>query len=133
MLRFVFYEERLKLKCAIIIQKRLQMLIEEIKKEIVQHLKPLNLDKIILFGSHAYGEPHQDSDIDLYVVTKDDFIPQSWREKNKLYSQVISKIRHIVQEYPTDLIVHTKKMHENFLKLNSQFSKEINSKGIRLL
>jgi len=107
--------------------------IEEIKSDIVQHLKPLNLDKIILFGSYAYGQPHQDSDIDLYVVTKDEFIPQTWREKNEIYSKVISQIRHIVQEYPTDLIVHTKKMHEKFLEINSQFAKEITSKGIQLL
>ena len=107
--------------------------IEEIKKEIIQHLKPLNLDKVILFGSHAYGTPHQDSDIDLYVVTKDDFIPQSWQEKHKIYTKVISEIRHIVQQYPTDLIVHTKTMHEKFMEINSQFAKEINSKGIQLL
>jgi predicted nucleotidyltransferase len=25
-------------------------------------------DKIILFGSHAYGTPHEDSDMDLLVV-----------------------------------------------------------------
>src|SRR5258708_29591629 len=25
-------------------------------------------DKIILFGSHAYGEPHADSDVDLLVI-----------------------------------------------------------------
>ena len=25
-------------------------------------------DKIILFGSHAYGTPHQDSDVDILVV-----------------------------------------------------------------
>ncbi|SMP87795.1 Nucleotidyltransferase domain-containing protein [Epsilonproteobacteria bacterium SCGC AD-308-E02] len=50
--------------------------IEALKHEIVERLKPLDLDKIILFGSYAYGTPNEDSDIDLYVVTKDDFIPQ---------------------------------------------------------
>jgi len=111
----------------------LMLNIEEIKKEIIQHLKPLNLDKVILFGSHAYGSPHKDSDIDLYIVTKDDFIPQTWREKHKIYTQVISAIRHIAQQYPTDLIVHTRKMHEKFIQLNSQFANEINTKGIELL
>jgi predicted nucleotidyltransferase len=28
-------------------------------------------EKIILFGSHAYGIPHKDSDYDFYVVLKD--------------------------------------------------------------
>jgi len=38
--------------------------IEQIKSEIVDRLKPLNPNKIILFGSYAYGTPHQDNDID---------------------------------------------------------------------
>jgi len=29
-------------------------------------------EKIILFGSHAYGEPRKDSDYDFFVVLKDD-------------------------------------------------------------
>ncbi|HRF57283.1 MAG TPA: nucleotidyltransferase domain-containing protein [Campylobacterales bacterium] len=28
---------------------------------------------MILFGSYTYGTPDENSDIDLYVVTKDDF------------------------------------------------------------
>ena len=42
--------------------------IEEVKKEIIERLKPLNPDKIILFGSYAYGTPNEDSDIDLFLV-----------------------------------------------------------------
>lgn len=45
--------------------------IEDIKVEIVKRLKPLNPDKIILFGSYAYGTPNEDSDIDLFLL-KDD-------------------------------------------------------------
>jgi predicted nucleotidyltransferase len=54
--------------------------IEKIKIEIVEKLKPLEPLKIILFGSYAYGTTHQDSDIDLYVVTNDNYIPQSFDE-----------------------------------------------------
>ena len=42
--------------------------IEKIKVEIVERLKPLDPDKIILFGSYAYGTPNEDSDIDLFLV-----------------------------------------------------------------
>jgi len=55
--------------------------IESIKLEIIKRLEPLNLDKVILFGSYAYGTPNIDSDIDLYVVTKDEYTPQNWKEK----------------------------------------------------
>ena len=44
-------------------------------------LIPLHVKKIILFGSYAKGTPHQDSDIDLFVVTDDDFIPGSFAQK----------------------------------------------------
>ncbi|MDD2369296.1 MAG: nucleotidyltransferase domain-containing protein [Sulfuricurvum sp.] len=42
--------------------------IEVIKHEIVERLKTLDPDKIILFGSYAYGNPREDSDIDLFLV-----------------------------------------------------------------
>ncbi len=45
--------------------------IEKIKIEIVERLKPLSPNKIILFGSYAYGTPNEESDIDLFLL-KDD-------------------------------------------------------------
>ena len=103
--------------------------IEEIKSEIIKRLKTLNPEKIILFGSYAYGTPTKDSDIDLYVVTNDDFIPETWREKMNIKLRFSKKIRDIKEIYDIDLIVHTKKMYKKFLKLNSMFAKEIFSKG----
>jgi predicted nucleotidyltransferase len=34
--------------------------------------KTVDCEKIYLFGSYAYGEPHKDSDLDFYVVIPDD-------------------------------------------------------------
>ena len=107
--------------------------IAKIEREIVERIGPLSPDKIILFGSYAKGTPNEDSDIDLYVVTNDDFIPQSWQEKNRIYLGVSRKIRDLRKQVPIDLIVHTKKMHEKFIELDSFFSREINQEGIRLL
>ena len=45
--------------------------IEKLKPLIIERLKPLNPNKIILFGSYAYGTPNEDSDIDLFLL-KDD-------------------------------------------------------------
>ena len=42
--------------------------IEVLKHEIVERLMPLDPEKIILFGSYAYGTPNEDSDIDLFLV-----------------------------------------------------------------
>jgi len=42
--------------------------LEELRTLIVERLKPLNPDKIILFGSFAYGNPNDESDIDLFLL-----------------------------------------------------------------
>ena len=103
--------------------------IEQLKKEIVNKLKPLNPEKIILFGSYAYGKPHKGSDIDLYVVSSDDFLPKSWKEKMQIKLKFSKALRELKQEYDIDLITHTKKMYEKFLELDSMFSREILHKG----
>ena len=107
--------------------------IENIQNEILNALKPLHLDKVILFGSYAYGTPHKNSDIDLYIVTNDEYIPQSYKEKRALVWKVSQKILDIRKRYAIDLLVHTKKMHEKFIELQSSFSKEILEKGRVLL
>ncbi len=107
--------------------------IEEIKLEIIENLKPLKPNKIVLFGSYAYGHPHEESDIDLYVVTNDDFIPQSWDEKNQLYLKVARALRDLRKNIAIDLIVHSKKMYEIFKETNSSFFKYDISRGINLI
>ena len=39
--------------------------LKEVVKRIVQAVNP---EKIVLFGSYAYGYPHEDSDLDLLVI-----------------------------------------------------------------
>ena len=39
-------------------------------KELIINAMPV--EQIYLFGSYAYGTPHKDSDLDLYVVLKDE-------------------------------------------------------------
>ena len=103
--------------------------IENIKLEIIKQLKPLNPYKIILFGSYAYGTPTKDSDIDLYIVSNDDFIPLNWKKKMQIKLKFSKALREIKKQYDIDLITHTKKMYEKFLDLDSMFSREIRTKG----
>ena len=42
--------------------------IEKLKLEIIERLKPLNPNKIILFGSYAYGQPNNDRISDLISI-----------------------------------------------------------------
>ena len=44
----------------------------ELEKEIVRRIvEALHPVRIYLFGSHGYGMPHPDSDVDLLVVVRD--------------------------------------------------------------
>ncbi|MEM3434097.1 MAG: nucleotidyltransferase domain-containing protein [Candidatus Methanomethyliaceae archaeon] len=52
--------------------------IEELKREIMEWLRPLDPERVILFGSYASSNPREDKDIDLYVATKDDFVPANY-------------------------------------------------------
>lgn len=109
------------------------MELEEIKEELKRRLKPLDPESVILFGSFAYGNPNPDSDLDLYVVTKDNFIPKNFQEKMEIHKTVSMLILDIMMRVPVDLIVHTKSMYIKFMNLNSCLSSEIIQKGIILI
>lgn len=106
--------------------------IDRLKEKIVERLKPLNPHKIIVFGSYANGDPSEESDIDLYIVTNDDYVPQNWKEKSQIYLQFSKKLRDLQKEIPIDLIVHTKAMHEKFIDSNSSFYRHSILGGQRL-
>ena len=44
--------------------------VETVKSQIVKALVPLKPEKIILFGSYAYGIPNEDSDLDICIIQK---------------------------------------------------------------
>src|ERR1700722_20589940 len=56
-------------------------------------------DKIILFGSYAYGTPHTDSDVDLLVVMP---------TRNQ-HDQAVRIRWRLAAPFPVDLIVRTPK------------------------
>ncbi len=104
--------------------------IDELKQAILERLRPLDPERVILFGSYAYGNPTEDSDIDLYVVTKDDFVPASYREKRDLVRRVSEAILDLRMQVSIDLIVHTRKMSEMFFQRGGFFAEEIREKGV---
>jgi predicted nucleotidyltransferase len=97
--------------------------------EIIERIKETNPEKIILFGSYAYGEPSDFSDLDILVVTADEIIPSSFEEKSQIYLRISKTISEIKKEFPVDLIVHTKPMHQRFIDNNSLFARELLTRG----
>jgi len=49
-----------------------QNLFNEIVQRIVTALQP---EEIYLYGSHAYGHPREDSDVDLFIIVGDSSLP----------------------------------------------------------
>jgi predicted nucleotidyltransferase len=96
-------------------------------------LTPLHPEKVILLGSYAWGRPTEDSDIDLYVVTQDDFMPATWRQKRDIVRAVSNRVLDLRTQYAIDLLVHTKPMHRKFVEMDSSFARQIMNEGVRLL
>ena len=93
---------------------------------IVEELKKAEPEKIILFGSYAYGQPNEDSDLDILVIK--DIEAAKVREfridlKLKLWN-IIQKLN-----IPIDIIVDSQKRINQRIEDGDQFYKEIISKG----
>lgn len=90
-------------------------------ERIVSALKP---EKIILFGSYAYGNPTHDSDVDLLVIME---THGKTKEKHREISMLLYP-----RQFPVDIIVKTPKEVEDALKGgvdNGFFIREIIKKG----
>lgn len=84
-----------------------------------QIAKQFHPEKIILFGSRAYGTPHEDSDVDLLVVMP---------ARNELDQAV--KISSAVEEpFPLDLIVRTPHNLKWRLEQGDWFLREVTTLG----
>ncbi|MBI2907922.1 MAG: nucleotidyltransferase domain-containing protein [Chloroflexi bacterium] len=98
--------------------------IRRIIKEIVDRIREgYDPEKIILFGSYAYGRPTKDSDIDLFIVKKTDKV---WVDRFVEVKRLIyDPARHI----PVSPLIYTPKELEGRLELGDDFVGEILSKG----
>ena len=94
------------------------------KNEIINRIKKLNPEKIIIFGSYAYGGAGKNSDLDICVVEKN--------VKNKLEEK--KKIRRLLKNIviAKDILVPSEEEY-NFYKneINSVYN-DIDKKGIVL-
>src|SRR5262245_4298720 len=91
-------------------------LIRQFARDVAARFHP---DKIILFGSHAYGKPHRDSDVDILVVMP---------ARNQL-AQAMRIDRELDPPFPLDLIVRSPQTMTWRLKEGDWFLQEIVAKG----
>lgn len=85
-------------------------------REVAGNFQP---ERIILFGSYAYGAPHADSDVDILVVMP---------ARNEI-AQAVRIDRAIDPMFPLDLIVCTPKNIAWRLKEGDSFLREVMTKG----
>ncbi len=88
-------------------------------RQVVEEFRP---QRVILFGSHAYGKPDADSDVDLLVVMP---------TKNEL-TQSIRIGQAIWPPFPLDLIVYRPETLAKWLEWEDPDLMEILDKGIVL-
>ncbi|MBF8264562.1 MAG: hypothetical protein HW384_426 [Dehalococcoidia bacterium] len=100
--------------------RKMRKLILEISDRIRDKYEP---EKIILFGSYAYGKPTEDSDIDLFIVKDTD---KRWVDR---YVEVKKLIYDPERRISISPIVYTPGEVEERLALGDQFVEEILSKG----
>lgn len=93
-----------------------------IKNAVEKIKKSYTPEKIILYGSYAYGKPTRDSDIDFLIIKNTQERPIDRRVK-------IRKIVDVRKPIPFSPFVVTPKELKFRLKIGDQFLKEIISRG----
>jgi predicted nucleotidyltransferase len=92
----------------------------EIKQLCAKIALEFHPEKIILFGSHAYGKPQWDSDVDLLVI-----MPFKGRHTRK----AIEILDRLNPATALDLLVRTPKQVEKRLAMGDFFMREIIDRG----
>ena len=102
------------------ISETIRIELDKIVKQVVAAYQP---DKIILFGSYAYGKPSADSDLDLLIIKKtaERFIDR-WTNVRK----IVSDPKRLI---PFEPLVLTPREVEERLAIGDQFIEEIIRKG----
>ena len=97
-----------------------RQIIRDIVRRIVAAYAP---EAVILYGSHAYGTPHEDSDIDLLII----------KETDKSHSDRWSAVRDLLGDpymgVPVSPLVYTPRELQRRLAIGDFFVREILQKG----
>lgn len=94
--------------------------INKIVKTIANNYSP---EKIILFGSYAYGKPAKDSDLDLLVVVKENSQPRYKRARE------IRKYLWGITDIPKDILVYTQDEIDEWKEVKEAFITRVIKKG----
>jgi uncharacterized protein len=91
--------------------------IRQLCTRITREFKP---EKIILFGSHAYGRPTPESDLDVMVVMQFEGDP---------LEQAVTMLNRLNMLIPIDLLVRTPEQIQQRLEMGDSFIRDIIERG----
>jgi predicted nucleotidyltransferase len=103
--------------------------INTILENLVFCLKPSDPSKIILFGSHANGNPNEHSDIDLMVVLDNDHVSKTYQEQLDKGVYIRKLVLEINEKIPLDILVYSKAELDIIKEYGNQFIEEIEKTG----
>ena len=101
--------------------------IKSITTEIISALQPLEPEKVILFGSYAYGTPTEESDIDILIIKDSEKkkVRELRLEARKMLRSIIAK-NHV----GIDIVLDSSERITDRIKLiKDQFYEEVMTKG----
>lgn len=96
-------------------------MIAEIIRRLVELLNP---EEIILFGSYAWGMPHQYSDLDLYIIVSND-IPNF--DRIEWGVQAINALDDLMID--VDILIKTRNDVETFKNVPASLTRKILTEG----
>lgn len=102
------------------------MVTENIISEIIAILKPYGIEKVILFGSYAYGTPDEGSDIDLLVIKN---IPENETRDFRIKLKKAFWVKLGKLSYSFDILVDNEQRIQKRIEMGDLFYTEIYSKG----
>jgi len=114
---------RAKWKYSITMDQAIHAELDKLKELIINAIP---VEEIYLFGSYAYGTPHKDSDLDLYVVIKDD-VPMRELDAGLQIRMAIARKKSM----PVDIIAKKKSNFINRLD-DITLERKVNRDGIRI-
>ena len=99
-------------------EEEVRVKIQEITDKIVREYQP---EKIILFGSYAWGKPNKDSDIDLFIVKRTD---KNIFERNREVGKIL-----FGSQIAIDSLVYTPEQFERREQIGDPFVRKIIDSG----
>ncbi len=96
--------------------------LKEMTRRLVAELQPR---QIYLFGSHAWGQPHEDSDVDLFVI-----VPNSDKSPLERGLQARRCLRDL--HMPKDILVQTQAEVDWARRVYASLESEILERGVKL-